>query len=566
MAIGALLIALLYQIPAAHTVDIGGYDEAYVQGFYDPEPANAPDLQGSDGSARWTHEVSYLLFPQAGLPAQATLRLRGRPGAPAETAIVLNGTRELGRFQVGAGWQEQTVTIDGGLLKPNDVVLEIHAPAAPLSADDPRPVGVLVDRVVYRTGAPPLLPYPAQLAYGALATGMLYLLTRPATDNQVRTRYITSLPTTDGDTGRSGSILRRSSFVFRLSSLALLIAFLLLYRLQPPYPYTLRRLLPLADLLLAALLALRYGPRIARRIPALFDALALAAIGAWTFAVLLAAQEHLVLSLPGVENDFSVFARRSAQLAGRLLPGGAYSSAEDGVFRADGFYNLGYPLLLWLARQLTQDNPFLAGRLIAALSGALLLGAAWWLARRLLGRGPALLGLAILALSPLVAEYGLYLGSDMPFAALCTLALALLLPTTDDRRPTNETGLLVRLSNFRPSAIVFAGLVAGAAFLVRHPGLLLLPFGWLAIWTSSQLSVLSSEFDVPNDQLNTQHSKLNTQNSLAAIHPGLSRGDRATALRQRARYRAAILQPAGQKHLAVRVRELRLGSLGRGAQ
>ncbi|HEX5688783.1 MAG TPA: hypothetical protein VFX76_02225, partial [Roseiflexaceae bacterium] len=42
MALGLLLFALLYQFPATHDVDIGGYDEAYVQGFYDPEPATAP--------------------------------------------------------------------------------------------------------------------------------------------------------------------------------------------------------------------------------------------------------------------------------------------------------------------------------------------------------------------------------------------------------------------------------------------------------------------------------------------------------------------------------------------
>src|SRR4030095_13814750 len=37
MALGVLLLALVYQIPVTHTIDIGGYDSAYVQGFYDPE-------------------------------------------------------------------------------------------------------------------------------------------------------------------------------------------------------------------------------------------------------------------------------------------------------------------------------------------------------------------------------------------------------------------------------------------------------------------------------------------------------------------------------------------------
>src|SRR6266545_2494750 len=81
MTLGALLLALAYQIPVTHSVDIGGYDSAYVQGFFDPErnsPSEIlPELIGSDGSARWTRDTSYLLFPQAGLPAQVTLRLRG---------------------------------------------------------------------------------------------------------------------------------------------------------------------------------------------------------------------------------------------------------------------------------------------------------------------------------------------------------------------------------------------------------------------------------------------------------------------------------------------------------
>jgi len=182
MALGALLLALAYQIPVTHTVDIGGYDAAYVQGFYDPEralPGQArPDLEGSDGSARWTRGQSFLLFPQAGLPAQVTLRLRGwRPaGAPPNVAVLLNGTRELGRFQAAPGWHDYSFTIDGGLLKPNDVVIEIRSDTAQLEAGDPRAVGVLVDRATYHAGPAPIVPYPPQLLYGALAAGALYLL------------------------------------------------------------------------------------------------------------------------------------------------------------------------------------------------------------------------------------------------------------------------------------------------------------------------------------------------------------------------------------------------------
>jgi 4-amino-4-deoxy-L-arabinose transferase-like glycosyltransferase len=515
MTLGALLLALVYQIPVTHDVNIGGYDAAYVQGFYDPERSDAPALAGSDGSARWTHDISYVLFPQAGLPAQVTLRLRGKPDAPAsEVSVWLNGARELGRFRPGAEWEQHTFAIDGGLLKPSDVVIEIRSPAAPLSADDPRPVGVLLDRATYSTGAPPITPYPTQLAYGALAAGMLYILTRNR-EPRIASSPLSILYPLPSIIGSS----------FALSLFILCSLFFVLYRAQPPYPYPLRGLLPALDAALAALLALRYGPAAARRVPALLDGLALGGIGVWMVAVLVAARSHVILSIPGVENDFGVFVRRSAQLFGTFQPSGVYPTEVDGVLRADGFYNLGYPLLLWLARPLTADNPFLAARLIAALSGVLLLGATWWLARRLLGRGPALIALLMLAFSPFIVEYGLYVGTDMPFAALCALALVLLVaPATEragyivPRRPTTVRSLSVIR---RSSVVAFAGLAAGAAFLMRHPGLLLLPFGWLAIWRSDQLRATSHELNNANSKLVRRGLLVFTLAFLIAISPQL---------------------------------------------
>ena len=464
LVLGALAIALAYQIPVAHTVDIGGYDAAYVQGFYDPErsasPGAHPYLDGSDGSARWSRDISYLVFPQAGLPAQITLRLRGwRASGPApEVTVLLNGRDELGRFRAGNGWEEHTFAIAGGLSKPNDVVIELRSETAPPGNDDPRRVGVLLDRATYRVGPPPITPYPAQVLYGALAPGMLYLVL------QSKGR---------GTKNRSGMWA-----VFGLWCFALGALFLLLDRAQPPYPYPLRALLPAIDGALAALLVLRYGPALARHAPALLDGLALGGLGIWAGVLLLLARDHVVLSTPGVEKDFPVFASRAASLGT--------------VLRADGFYNLGYPLLLWLARPLAHDNPFLAARAIAALSGALLLGASWWLARRLLGRGPALLALLLLALSPLVVAYALYLGTDMPFAALCTLSLALL-PAMTARSPSPPHQASDRL------ALACAGVVAGMAFLVRHPGILLLPFGWLAIWWEGRMQASSANGDTGPD-------------------------------------------------------------------
>ena len=194
MALGALLLALVYQIPTTHTVDIGGYDSAYVQGFFEPERGAGPDhpeLAGFDGSARWTHATSYLLFPQAGLPAQLTLRLRGwrATGAAPNVQVLLNGTTVLDQFRAGAGWEDHSFQINGGLLKPNDVVIEIRSETSHISADDPREVGVLIDRATFHSGPVPIIPYPPQLLYGALAAGMLWLLMQKDERRRTKARY-----------------------------------------------------------------------------------------------------------------------------------------------------------------------------------------------------------------------------------------------------------------------------------------------------------------------------------------------------------------------------------------
>ncbi len=461
LLLGALLIMLVYQVPATHKVNIGGYDAAYVQGFHDAQVATAPVgippyLTGSDGSARWSRDRSFLLFPQAGLPGRVTLQIRGwrTDGIPPPTVEVwLNGQELLGTIQTSNAWAEYDFPISGGLFKANDIFIELRTPTIRLTAEE-RPVGVLLDHVTYQVRAGPnglIRPYPAQVVYGALATGLLWLLGASTENKAQRTHW------------------RKRRIWFLVLGFWLPLFFLVFYRLQPPlYPYPLRWLLPGINLLLAALLGLRYGPALIARVPALLDLLAPAGMVLWLGAVLLVARNHLTLSVPGVENDFRVFATRTDSLTE--------------VFRADGFYNLGYPLLLWLVQPLTAGNPFLAARLVAALSGVLLLLAGSWLARSLLARVEwlrerhlhrigGLLALLILALSPFVVQYALYVGSDMPFAAMTALALALLV-TALRPVPNVGRGLAAR--------VFLAGLAAGGAFLVRHLGLLLLPWGVLA--------------------------------------------------------------------------------------
>ncbi len=440
---GMALMTILCQIPVTHHIDVGRFDAAYVRGFYDPERLHLPQarayLHGSDGSARWTRAESYLLLPQAGLPAEVTIRLRGwrADGALPDIAILVDGHEVYAGATTGE-WQEVRIPLRRVSLKPEDVLVTVRSGVAPVSAGDPRLAGVLVDTVVYRTAQPPLQPYPAQMAWGALAGGLLFLALAGVRDGGMARwlRLVTPL---------------RAWLVGMLLIGALYLFF---YRLQPAYPYPLRGLLPGVCAALGAVVALRYGPALAARLPVLPDVLAVGGIAVWTTAVLLAAQDHVTLAVPGVEKDFRVFATRAVDLAL--------------VLRADGFYNLGYPFLIWLFAPLTAGNPFLAARLIAALAGMLMLGAAWWLARCLLGRAPALAALVVLGLNPFVVQYALYVGSDMPFAALCTLALALLA----SHRIRGSLWLAA-----------LAGGVAGCAFLVRHPGILLLPFGVFAfLW------------------------------------------------------------------------------------
>lgn len=432
---GALLIGLLYQIPARHTVRVGLNDAAYVQGFSDPvnrwgvrDPASQ-----SDAPLRWAGPQSALIFPQIGLPATATIRWRAIGPAGTQVRVLLNGRDELGVFTPGSDWQTETFTISGGLFKPNDVFLALQTESPQLDSDTPR--GLQVVQATLATSGWPVLPYPAQLVYGAAAVGLGVLLVRG----------------------------RRQQY---LVALAIGLAFLLLYRLQLS-PYPLRSLPPLLAFTLGAALLLRTLPRIGWRARPALRWLALGAALLWLGWLLQTAQQHVVLSVPGVEKDFRVFATRAQAL---LCDPAIERSTAGCVLRADGFYQLGYPLLLWLVRPLTDHNAFRAAQLVGALSGALLLGATALLGQRLYGRGPALLALAPLALSPLVVQYGLYVGTDMTFAALWTAGLAALLA------PQREDG------RARPVwTVLLAGVLCALAFLIRHPGLVLLPFGWIAL-------------------------------------------------------------------------------------
>lgn len=444
--VGAVLAALLYQIPARHVVTVGRNDEAYIQGY--GEAANrwdvVTDTTGATGPLRWSGPASALVFPQIGLPARVTLRLRAwRPPntPPPQVRVLLNGREELGRFVASGAWEEHSFTIVSGFAKPRDLFLQLGVD--PMLEVDGEQRGVQVERAVLATAGWPIVPYPAQLL-GAGAATLLAAL-----------------------------VLRRPRRI--LHAIAVMgLLFLMAYRLQVS-PYPLRALWEWLCIFWLGVIVLRSAEQRVRpgpgwsvpdlpitlaRVP---DLLAIVLLLVWIAGLWRAGLSHVVLSLPGVEKDFRVFASRSTALG---CPAGVDLTEAGCVLRADGFYQLGYPLLLWLARFITSRNPFLAAQLVGLGSGALLLAGTYLLGRRLLGGVAGLLALLLVILNRWTSEYSLLLGTDMPFVAAWTLALL----------------GIIRARRSRRHAFV-AGLLCGVAFLLRHPGILLLPLGaGLLLW------------------------------------------------------------------------------------
>lgn len=408
-SLAGIVIVLLYQAPMHRAFDIGDNDAGVVQGFAEPERFTTSDGSSFDGSIRRVLPTAALRLPQVGTPAAVTIRWLAPTGMP----VVVQVNDELSQQFVAQGqWEEQTIALTGGWRKAFDFVVRITSPVV---ADQ-----ILLDRIEV-TVLPPVWPHPAQLLYA----GLIGVLCKALFHRRPRWQPV-------------------------LVIVGYGAGWLLLYR-NSHYP--LIYLPPISVAVLGAATLVRYWPLLSTRWPQWATPwLTVAIVVIWMGALVPAMQAHVTLARPGVENDFRVFATRDTLSA---------------IFQADGFYNLGYPLLLWLVRPLTHDNPFLAARLIALVAGGVLIGAGYWLARCLLAPAPSLLAAGFLALSGMVTQYSLLIGSDMPFAALMTLAVAVTL------RVNTRT---------HAAMVLFGGLLAGAAFLIRHPGLILLLWGGITLW------------------------------------------------------------------------------------
>lgn len=178
------------------------------------------------------------------------------------------------------------------------------------------------------------------------------------------------------------------------------------------------------------------------------DRLALVLLLAFVVVLVIVQSQHRFLTAP-YENDFATFAARAKSL--------------EAALELNGFYPLGYPFLLWAVRPVT-GSIYVAAQVVAVLSAILLLASTYHLGGMLLGRWRGALLVAALALNPYGWQGALFLGTDIPWAALQVAAL----------------GAAVRAIQQRRIAFwLVAGALTGLAYLIRYTALLTVPVVWL---------------------------------------------------------------------------------------
>lgn len=167
----------------------------------------------------------------------------------------------------------------------------------------------------------------------------------------------------------------------------------------------------------------------------------LAVLGAWLHP----------FEIPDYEND------RYHLMADRLLAG---------EWPRDVYRPMLYVLLTAGLGAITGDC-FVAGKLVSAFAGGLLVFATHRLARCAFGRRTALAAAALVAVSPLAIRYGLVASTDALSVALSTLCLAAALTASTH-------------SGLRPA--IAAGAAFSLAYWCRYQSIAALPIALLAVW------------------------------------------------------------------------------------
>jgi hypothetical protein len=130
-------------------------------------------------------------------------------------------------------------------------------------------------------------------------------------------------------------------------------------------------------------------------------------------------------------------------------------------------YPWGYPLLLWAIGAEGDIEPL---KLVGAISMVLLVCGAFVLARAIVGRWWAVLAVGCSAFQPGIVLEASFLGSDLPFAALATFALALTIlqwnRLSDGRSFSPGLTLLVAVLSIAAFSIRSNGVVVPGAYLL----------------------------------------------------------------------------------------------------
>ena len=415
--IAAIMLSFaIHAVPTRHNVDIGGYDSAYLQGFFDQQPA--PAAFGVDLKTRWSASSAAFRLPLIGMPATVTLRV----AAPiSKTLILQSPTAQLTTsFAVAYRWHDLRFTESGSLTKWTDTAVSLSSTTAPWQKGDLREVGVLVDTLTYETGWF-ALPYPSTVSLSVVLAGMI--------------AYLLHLWWGVGNTRTIGIAATFPSLLVALAWRWPMASFMVW-----------RDALPWFCIIGLLLLCWHHRAIVQehwQKEQGRYGTIGILCWGVWLWWV---QQRHVTLVVPGVEKDFRSFASRTESLSS--------------VLHADPFYQIGYPFILWAGQQLSSAAVFTVATDWAVIAAVITLCASWYIARRVLGRGWDLVCVAIMAASSFFVEYSLLIGSDMTFTACAAVSLA-------------ATQWAMESPNQRRRWFL-VGVTAGLAYMVRHTGVILL--------------------------------------------------------------------------------------------
>lgn len=166
-----VLVSLAYQFRFPARLNIGRGDEIYLRGFYSPE-------QVGDRISRWTGREAEIRFPNPGLALPVVVRIQALAWRYADTvygaAVSVNGN-PAGAIDK-AGWREWTIAVDPAALRPDELVVQLHATPLVLSelypdSSDDRELGIAVGRVEIE---------PQWSMSAPFSNGVLGLLTIPS--------------------------------------------------------------------------------------------------------------------------------------------------------------------------------------------------------------------------------------------------------------------------------------------------------------------------------------------------------------------------------------------------